>query len=111
MAIAPSPWRDLLARLCGLRSGFHLAALDEVDLGIEDDHVTFLDAVAYFHLRPQIPCHGYFSNVGVTTLDHGDLKFHTDFRSVYSAVLENWFGWRSEPILGQCFTPADVLQA
>src|SRR6202047_5064176 len=70
----PSPWRDLLARLGGLRLGFHLAALDEVDLGIEDDHVTFLDAIAYFHLRPQIPCHGYFSNVGVTTLDHGDLQ-------------------------------------
>src|SRR3984893_11631503 len=70
----PSPWRDLLARLGGLRLGFHLAALDEVDLGIEDDHVTFLDAVAYFHLRSQIPCHGHFSDVGVTTLDHGDLQ-------------------------------------
>src|SRR6202022_1113538 len=61
---APSPWRDLLARLGGLRLGFHLAALDEVDLGIEDDHVTFLDAVAYFHLRSQIPCHGHFSDGG-----------------------------------------------
>jgi uncharacterized protein (DUF1501 family) len=47
----------------------------------------------------------------LSDLSDGDLKFHTDFRSVYSAVLENWFGWRSEPILGQCFTPADVLQA
>ena len=44
-------------------------------------------------------------------LTDGDLKFHTDFRAVYAAILENWFGWRSEPILGQCFTPADVLQA
>ena len=44
-------------------------------------------------------------------LTDGDLKFHTDFRAVYSAILENWFGWRSEAILGQCFNPADVLQS
>ena len=42
-------------------------------------------------------------------LADGDLKFHTDFRAVYSAILENWFGWRSEPILGQCFNPAAVF--
>ncbi|HTS16688.1 MAG TPA: DUF1501 domain-containing protein [Verrucomicrobiae bacterium] len=36
-------------------------------------------------------------------LDHGDLKFATDFRSVYSTVLENWLGAKSAPILGQSF--------
>ena len=51
-----------------------VAALDKVDLGIEDNHVAFLDAIADFHLRPQIPCHGYFSDVGVTTVDYGDLQ-------------------------------------
>src|SRR3981189_2674704 len=51
-----------------------VAALDKVDLGIEDNHVAFLDAIADFHLRPQIPCHGYFSDVGVAILDHGDLQ-------------------------------------
>ena len=74
MAIAPGAWRDLLARLCVLRLGLYLAALDKVDLGIEDNHVAFLDAIAYFHLRPQIPCHGYFSDVGVTTVDYGELQ-------------------------------------
>jgi hypothetical protein len=33
-----------------------VAALDKVDLGIEDNHVAFLDAIADSHLRPQIPC-------------------------------------------------------
>lgn len=36
-------------------------------------------------------------------LDHGDLKFATDFRSVYATVLENWLGAKSVPILGQQF--------
>src|SRR4030081_2228275 len=73
MAIAPSARCDLPARLCRLRLGFP-AALDKVDLGIEDNYVAFLDAIAYFHLRSRIPCHGYFSDVGVITLDHGDLQ-------------------------------------
>jgi uncharacterized protein (DUF1501 family) len=36
-------------------------------------------------------------------LDHGDLRFATDFRSVYATVLENWLGAKSAPILGQEF--------
>jgi uncharacterized protein (DUF1501 family) len=32
-------------------------------------------------------------------LDQGDLKFHTDFRQVYAAVLEDWLGIPSEPVL------------
>jgi uncharacterized protein (DUF1501 family) len=33
-------------------------------------------------------------------LDDGDLKFHTDFRSVYATVLERWLGVASREILG-----------
>jgi uncharacterized protein (DUF1501 family) len=44
-------------------------------------------------------------------LADGDLKFHTDFRTVYSAVLEKWLGWPAAPLLGEGFPPADVLQA
>ena len=36
-------------------------------------------------------------------LDHGDLKFDTDFRSVYATILESWLGAKSAPILGQQF--------
>jgi uncharacterized protein (DUF1501 family) len=39
----------------------------------------------------------------LTELDHGDLKFHTDFRSVYATLLENWLGAKSVPVLGRAF--------
>jgi uncharacterized protein (DUF1501 family) len=44
-------------------------------------------------------------------LKDGDLKFHTDFRAVYAALLEQWLGWPAAPILGEKFAPADVVQA
>jgi uncharacterized protein (DUF1501 family) len=37
-------------------------------------------------------------------LDAGALKHHTDFRSVYATVLQDWLQIPSEPILGQAFT-------
>ena len=42
-------------------------------------------------------------------LTDGDLKFHTDFRSIYAAALEKWLGWPAAPILGDSFAPAEVL--
>jgi uncharacterized protein (DUF1501 family) len=42
-------------------------------------------------------------------LDKGDLKFTTDFRGAYSAVLENWFGVDSVPIIGKKFAPLDII--
>jgi uncharacterized protein (DUF1501 family) len=44
-------------------------------------------------------------------LQDGDLKFHTDFRAIYAALLEKWLGWPAAPMLGEDFTPADVLQS
>lgn len=48
-------------------------------------------------------------NPRLDDLDDGDVKFHTDFRSLYSAVLEHWLGWRAEPILGASFTPVELF--
>ena len=42
-------------------------------------------------------------------LTDGDVKHHTDFRSVYAALLENWLNWPAAPILGEGFPAADVL--
>jgi uncharacterized protein (DUF1501 family) len=39
----------------------------------------------------------------LSDLDHGDLKFATDFRSVYATILEDWLGVRPSPILGADF--------
>jgi uncharacterized protein (DUF1501 family) len=36
-------------------------------------------------------------------LHQGDLKFTTDFRSIYAGVLEEWLKTKSEPVLGRKF--------
>jgi len=46
-----------------------------------------------------------------TDLEDGDIKFHTDFRAVYAALLENWLGWPAAPILGDAFKPVEILKA
>jgi uncharacterized protein (DUF1501 family) len=38
-------------------------------------------------------------------LDQGDLRFHTDFRRVYAAVLERWIGVDARAVLGGAFEP------
>ncbi len=47
----------------------------------------------------------------LTDLDQGDLKYNTDFRSVYATVLQNWLGTPSKPILGDQFQTLPVLKA
>jgi uncharacterized protein (DUF1501 family) len=47
----------------------------------------------------------------LTDLDQGDLKFTTDFRSVYATVLQKWMDTPSKPILGGQFKTLDVLKA
>jgi len=43
--------------------------------------------------------YGEYPNLA--NLDQGDLKFTTDFRSVYSTVLDRWLGANSELVLGK----------
>jgi len=45
----------------------------------------------------------------LTDLDYGNLKWHTDFRSVYATVLERWLGVGSAPILGSQFETLSVV--
>lgn len=42
-------------------------------------------------------------------LDNGNLRFTTDFRSVYATVLEKWLDRPSAPIVGAGFTPLAAL--
>ncbi len=39
----------------------------------------------------------------LTDLDHGDLKFSTDFRSVYGTILDSWLKAPSQVVLGRKF--------
>ncbi len=45
----------------------------------------------------------------LTDLDHGDLKFNTDFRSVYGTVLDSWLQAPSQVVLGRKFARVPLL--
>jgi uncharacterized protein (DUF1501 family) len=46
----------------------------------------------------------YGAHPSLIDLDEGDLKFHTDFRSVYATLLEKWLGFTAQPVLGAQFS-------
>jgi uncharacterized protein (DUF1501 family) len=43
-------------------------------------------------------------------LDDGDLKFHTDFRSVYAALLDEWLKVPSLDVLGSRYAPLRIFK-
>jgi uncharacterized protein (DUF1501 family) len=45
----------------------------------------------------------------LTDLDHGDLKFNTDFRSVYGTVLDQWLKAPSQTVLGRKFPALPIV--
>jgi uncharacterized protein (DUF1501 family) len=45
----------------------------------------------------------------LSDLDHGDLKFNTDFRSVYGTILDRWLKAPSELVLGRKFSPLSII--
>jgi uncharacterized protein (DUF1501 family) len=46
----------------------------------------------------------YGDHPSLTDLDYGNLKWHTDFRSVYATVLEGWLNVPSATVLGTSFS-------
>lgn len=42
-------------------------------------------------------------------LSDGDLRFHTDFRSVYAAILEDWLGVDAKKVLGKGFDKVKIV--
>jgi uncharacterized protein (DUF1501 family) len=47
----------------------------------------------------------------LSDLDAGDLKFHTDFRAVYSTLLDSWLGCASQAVLGAKWEHVKGLEA
>jgi uncharacterized protein (DUF1501 family) len=45
----------------------------------------------------------------LTDLDHGDLKFNTDFRAVYGTVLDRWLKAPSQTVLGRKFPALGIV--
>jgi uncharacterized protein (DUF1501 family) len=46
----------------------------------------------------------------LSDLDAGDLKFHTDFRSVYATLLDDWLTVDSKVVLGGQFPHVDLIK-
>ena len=51
----------------------------------------------------------YGEHPSLSDLDNGDIKFTTDFRSVYATVVEKWYGRPSQGIIGGNFQPMAML--
>ena len=47
----------------------------------------------------------------LTDLDQGDLKFTTDFRSVYASILDDWMRAPASKVLGGSYPKAKVLRS
>ena len=60
------------------------------------DHGT---AAPMFLLGDNVNAGLYGEAPRLDDLDQGDLKYNTDFRSVYASVLEDWLGAKSTPVL------------
>jgi uncharacterized protein (DUF1501 family) len=43
-------------------------------------------------------------------LDEGDLKFHTDFRSVYASLIGDWLNLSAETVVGSGFKPTPLFR-
>jgi uncharacterized protein (DUF1501 family) len=52
---------------------------------------------------------GTYPSLAPNDLYQGDIKYTTDFRSVYAGVLEQWLKTKSEPILGKKFQPLQLV--
>jgi uncharacterized protein (DUF1501 family) len=68
-------------------------------------------AAPMFVIGPKLKSGVIGKHPSLTDLDAGDLKFNTDFRSVYATVLQNWLGTPSKPILGQQFSLLPIVKA
>lgn len=60
-------------------------------------------AAPMFVIGNQVNGGTYGAPSSLTDLDQGDLKFTTDFRSVYATILEKWHGASSSDVLGAPF--------
>jgi uncharacterized protein (DUF1501 family) len=62
----------------------------------------------FFGERVRAGLHG--NPPSLTDLDDGDLKFTTDFRSLYATVLEDWFGTKPQEVLGGDYPKVALIE-
>jgi uncharacterized protein (DUF1501 family) len=51
----------------------------------------------------------YGAYPSMSDLDVGDLKFTTDFRSVYGSIISDWLGGDPAPIVGGAFPKLPIF--
>jgi uncharacterized protein (DUF1501 family) len=71
------------------------------------DHGT---AAPMFLFGPMVQPGVATKHPSLTDLDQGDLKFNTDFRSVYAGILSNWLKADAKTILEGAYAPAPVVK-
>lgn len=71
------------------------------------DHGT---AAPMFLIGPMVQPGVATRHPSLTDLDQGDLKFNTDFRSVYAGILGGWLKGDAKAILEGSYAPAPVLK-
>ena len=59
--------------------------------------------------RVKAGLHGAAPSLAPGSLLNGDVRFQTDFRSVYAGVLEGWLRTPSAPVLGRQFSPVNLF--
>lgn len=62
-----------------------------------------------FVVSPKVRAGVHGRHPSLTDLDDGDLKFHTDFRSVYATLLDRWLGIESTAVLGRKFSHVEFV--
>ncbi|MCG9895061.1 MAG: DUF1501 domain-containing protein [Fimbriimonadaceae bacterium] len=67
-------------------------------------------AAPVFLLGPRVKGGLYGANPDLKDLYDGDIKFKTDFRSVYATALDDWLGGDSKDVLGESFSRLPVLK-
>jgi len=95
----------------GLRERVVLATYSEFGRRVKENGSLGTDHGAASQMFIVTPGKGgiHGEHPSLTDLDEGDLKFHTDFRSVYATLLEKWLGFASEPVLGARFATMDFV--
>jgi uncharacterized protein (DUF1501 family) len=66
-------------------------------------------AGAMFVMGSRIKGGLYGQPPSLAELGDGDLIFNTDFRTVYTPLLDTWLGCPAEKLLGEKFAPLDIL--
>lgn len=85
-------------------SEFGRRAAENASVGT--DHGT---AAPLFVIGSSVKKGVYGDAPNLANLDNGNLRFETDFRSVYATVLEGWLQADSSSILGQTFSKVPFL--